>query len=171
MKKIIGRELIALIVAGVLLIQLAGCAADLLRAKFTERDGLLTYTDLQNSPFADTGLKIIIKKGDQGYVKFIKTDLQGQESKDYYLFDYNQNRMEKYYYVSAMGTAFYYDYDLVKGELVKLEGEGHQDVTQSAKDAGRWQSASENIAYEVKVLLDYFPKQYGISIKDAVQAE
>lgn len=133
-----------------------------------EKDGLTIYTDLQKSPFENSGLKITIKKGEDGYAKFVKTDLTGKETVDYYNFDYAKNVMEKYYYVSAMGTAYYYYYDLAGNALVKVEDGDHKDSTQSLKDNKRWDGANEKTQDEVKSLEDYFKSQYGMTIKEAV---
>lgn len=133
-----------------------------------EKEGLTIYTDLQKSPFEKSGLKITIKKGEDGYAKFVKTDLTGKETVDYYNFDYAKNMMEKYYYVSAMGTAYYYYYDLAGDALVKVEDGDHKDSTQSLKDNKRWDGANEKTKDEVKSLEDYFKSQYGMTIKEAV---
>ena len=65
-------------------------------SKFEEKDGLLVYLDLKNSPFEESGLNISIKKGEDGYADFVKTDLKGNETKDYYKFDYLTNTVEIY---------------------------------------------------------------------------
>ncbi|MBU5428257.1 hypothetical protein KQI41_17830 [Tissierella pigra] len=137
-------------------------------SKFEEKDGLLVYTDVENGPFDESGLKISIKEGEDGYVEFIKTDLEGNETVDYYKFDYATNTMEKYYYVSAMGTAFYYYYDLEEGQLVKVEDGDHNDSTEGMKSSGRWDSAAEKTDEEVKLLEDYFKEQYSMTIKESV---
>jgi predicted small lipoprotein YifL len=138
------------------------------KSKFEEKDGILVYTDVENGPFEESGLKISIKKGDDGYVEFIKTDLEGNETVDYYKFDYSTNTVEKYYYVSAMGTAFYYYYDLEKNELDKVEDGDHNDNTEKMKSSGRWDSAAEKTKEEVSILEDYFKEQYSMTIKEAV---
>ncbi|MBE6082300.1 MULTISPECIES: hypothetical protein [Tissierellales] len=137
-------------------------------SKFEEKDGLLVYLDLKNSPFEESGLNISIKKGEDGYADFVKTDLKGNETKDYYKFDYSTNTVEKYYYVSAMGTAYYYYYDLEKDELSKVEDGDHNDVTEKMKSSGRWDSAAEKAAEEIKSLQDYFKEKYGSTIEEAV---
>ncbi|WP_313164484.1 hypothetical protein [Sedimentibacter sp.] len=137
-------------------------------SKFEEKDGFLVYTDTENGPFEESGLKISIKKGEGGYAEFIKTDLNGNETVDYYKFDYVDNIAEKYYYVSAMGTAYYYYYDLEKDELAKVEDGDHNDTTESLKSAGRWDGAAEKTKEEVKILEDYFKEQYDTTIKEAV---
>lgn len=137
-------------------------------SKFEEKDGLLVYLDLENSPFEESGLNISIKKGEDGYADFVKTDLKGNETKDYYKFDYSTNTVEKYYYVSAMGTAYYYYYNLEKDELSKVEDGDHNDVTEKMKSSGRWDSAAEKTAEEIKSLQDYFKEQYGSTIEKTV---
>ena len=137
-------------------------------AKFEEKDGLLECVHLENNPFDQTGFKIVVKKGTDGYAKFIKTDLEGRETVDYYTFEYANNTVEKYYYVSAMGTAFYYYFDLEKNELVKVENGEHKDSTKSMKESGRWDKAAAGMVEEVKSIEDYFEEQFGKSIKDFV---
>lgn len=180
MKKIVSLLLVLMLVMGMA----AGCSSggneevntppaesSQEESKFEEVDGLLVYTDVENGPFEESGLKISIEKGDAGYAEFIKTDLDGNETVDYYKFDYEANTMEKYYYVSAMGTAFYYYYDLEAGELVRVEDGDHNDSTEGMKASGRWDSAAEKTKEEVETLENYFKDQYGMSIKEMVQAK
>jgi ABC-type cobalt transport system substrate-binding protein len=137
------------------------------KTKFEEQDGLLVYVDTENSPFEDSGLKISINE-DKNYVEFVKTDLEGKETVDYFKFDYSTNTMEKYYYVSAMGTAFYYYFDLEASELVKVEDGDHEDNTEGMKEAGRFDGAAEKTKDEVTELENYFKEQYHMTIKEAV---
>ena len=130
------------------------------KTKFEEQDGLLVYVDTENSPFEDSGLKISINE-DKNYVEFVKTV-------DYFKFDYSTNTMEKYYYVSAMGTAFYYYFDLEASELVKVEDGDHEDNTEGMKEAGRFDGAAEKTKDEVTELENYFKEQYHMTIKEAV---
>lgn len=139
-------------------------------AKFEEQDGLLVYVDTENSPFEDSGLKISINEG-ENYVEFVKTDVEGNETVDYYKFDYSTNTMEKYYYVSAMGTAFYYYYDLEKGELAKVEDGDHEDTTESMKESGRFDGAAEKTKDEVNELESYFKDKYNMTIKEAASGK
>jgi hypothetical protein len=134
-----------------------------------EKDGLLTATDTQKSPFENSGLKITIKKGQDGYAQFVKTDKQGNETKDYYKFDLATNTAVKYSYVAAMGSAYYYYYDLQKNELTKVEDGDHKDVTQRLKDAKRWDAAVTSTSEEVKALRSYFEAQFGKTIEKAVK--
>lgn len=133
-----------------------------------EKDGLTIYTDLKHSPFEASGLKITVKKGDSGYVKFVKTDLEGRETVDYYTFDCSKNILEKYYYVSAMGSAYYYYYDLGKKELYKVEDQDHKDITQTMKDSNRIESAKTKIEGEIDALENYYKTQFGKAIAEAV---
>lgn len=134
-----------------------------------EKDGLWTATDTQKSPFEDSGLKIIIKKGSGGYAQFVKTDKKGNETKEYYKFDFAINIAIKYTYVSAMGSAYYYYYDLLKNELVKVEDGDHKDVTQRLKEAKRWDGAAKTMSEDVKALQSYFQAQFGKTIEQAVK--
>lgn len=136
--------------------------------KFVEKDGILVYTDTKNSPFDESGLEIQIKKGEKGSAKFIVTDKEGKATVDYYIFDYDKNHVEKHYYVSAMGTEFYYYYDLDKKALVKIEDGEHKDSTEKTKSSKRWDKAVASIDEEVKALEKYYEDQYKMTIKEAV---
>ncbi|WMJ23135.1 hypothetical protein RBG61_00310 [Paludicola sp. MB14-C6] len=138
---------------------------------FLKEGDILTYTDTKNSPFEDCGLKIEVKQGKDGYVKFTKTDLEGKATVEYYNFDNATQTMLKHYYVGAMGTSFYYTYDLNKNELIKVEDKDHNDTTQKTKDSGRWDKAAKTVSDEVKFLQDYFKTQYEISILEACTIE
>ncbi len=140
-------------------------------SEFEEVDGMMVCIDTESSPFEDSGLKISIKKGEDGFAEFLITDKDGNETVNYYKFDFNENVVEKYNYVSAMGTAFYYYYDLEGKELFKIEDGDHKDSTDSAKEAGRWDSSAEKIKEEVESLENYFKEQYGKTIEEAVLGE
>ena len=136
-------------------------------AAFTDENGVLTYLDTEHSPFDGAGLKITADKAAKT-VKFVKTDLSGNETVEYYTFDYNSNTVEEYYYVSMMGTGFYYTYDLAAGEIVKIEDSDRNDSTQSTKDNGRYDSANEKMKGDVAAIESYFTEQYGVSVADMV---
>ncbi|HML46782.1 MAG TPA: hypothetical protein PKE04_08550 [Clostridia bacterium] len=134
---------------------------------FSVSEIVLTYTDLEHSPFENCGLKIDIKRGGEGYVMFTKVTLEGAATVDYYKFDFDNGIMEKYYYVSAMGTAYYYTWDLAEGALAKIEDGNRNDSSESLKKMGRWETAAETVAGEVEALQTYFAEQYGVSIEEA----
>lgn len=136
---------------------------------FADENGVLTYLDTEQSPFEGAGLKITADKSAKT-VNFLKTDLEGNETVEYYTFDYNSNTVEQYYYVSMMGTGFYYTYDLNAGEIVKIEDIDRNDSTQSTKDSGRFDSANDRLKGDVASLEAYFTEQYGISISDMVNS-
>ncbi|MCB2289413.1 hypothetical protein LGK97_06490 [Clostridium sp. CS001] len=169
MKKVINVFLVLTLVFSIL----TGCGNSATKSSsqlkgFSEENGLLVYTDKINSPFENSGLSISIKQGTDGYAKFIKTDKEGKETVDYYNFSYEKNQVEKYYYVSAMGTGFYYHYDLASNTLLKVEDIDHKDTTKSVKDSGRWDNAVLKVDDEIKSLEKYFMDQYKMSIKDSV---
>lgn len=135
---------------------------------FTDENGVLTYLDTTNAPFDGAGLKITADKAAKT-VNFVKTDLDGNETVEYYTFDFNTNTVEQYYYVSMMGTGFYYTFDLAANEIVKIEDSDHNDSTQSTKDNGRFDSANDRLKGDVETLQNYFTEQYGVSIEDMVK--
>ena len=135
---------------------------------FTDENSVLTYLDTANSPFDGAGLKITADKAAKT-VNFVKTDLDGNETVEYYTFDFNSNTVEEYYYVSMMGTGFYYTFDLAANEIVKVEDSDRNDSTQSTKDNGRYDSANDRMKGDVEALRNYFTAQYGVSIEDMVK--
>ncbi len=134
--------------------------------QFAEENGLLVCLDLENSPFEQSGLKITVDTSAQT-VNFVKTDLDGNETVEYWTFNTADNTVEKYYYVSMMGTGFYYYYDLTADELARIESDEHEDKTQSTKDSGRYDGANETTKDEVGKLSAYFEEQFGKTIADA----
>lgn len=135
---------------------------------FTDENGVLTYLDTANAPFEGAGLKITVDKAAKT-VNFVKTDLEGVETVEYYTFDFNSNTVEEYYYVSMMGTGFYYTFDLAANEIVKVEDSDRNDSTQSTKDNGRYDSANDRMKGDVEALRNYFTENYGVSIEDMVK--
>ncbi len=172
MKRVLALLLVLIMAAGAAS-GCAGKAAPALPEGVTaeQKDGLTIYTDTKSSPFENSGLRITVKKGGEGYAKFVKTDLEGRETADYYTFDYFKNVLEKYYYVPAMGSAYYYYYDLEKKEILKVEDQDHMDITQKMKDSGRLDSAREKIEGELEALEGYYKGQYNMTIKEAVTQE
>lgn len=135
---------------------------------FTDENGVLTYLDTANAPFEGAGLKITVDKAAKT-VNFVKTDLDGNETVEYYNFNLNNNTVEEYYYVSMMGTGFYYTFDLGANEIVKVEDSERNDSTQSTKDNGRYDSANDRMKGDVEALRNYFTENYGVSIEDMVK--
>lgn len=135
---------------------------------FTDENGVLTYLDTANAPFDGAGLKITVDKAAKT-VNFVKTDLEGVETVEYYTFDFNSNTVEEYYYVSMMGTGFYYTFDLAANEIVKVEDSDRNDTTQSTKDNGRYDSANDRMRGDVEALQNYFTENYGVPIEDMVK--
>lgn len=138
--------------------------------EFKEENGVLTCLDVKNSPFEKSGLKITLDKSKKT-VNFVKTDLEGKSTVEYWLFNYADNTVIKYSYVSAMGTGYYYYYDLTKNEITKLEDKDHADKTESSKQGGRLASATDTLKDEVSKLSSYFKQQFGKNIADAASGK
>lgn len=138
-------------------------------SKFTEEDGMFVFTDLENSPYEGMGLKIVVEKGETGKAKFVKTDMEGNEDVNYFIFDYSSNTFEKYNYVSAMGSGYYYYYDLAAKELTKVENNDHEDTTEGLKAAGRWDGAVASTEEDIVALEKYFEAQHGTTIEEFVK--
>lgn len=136
-------------------------------ADFSEEDGKLVYLDLEDSPFEEGGLKIEVDKEDES-VNFLITDDSGNTTLEYYNFDFKDNQMVKYKYVSMMGRGFYYIYDLEGDELVRMEDDDHNDTTASAKENGRFDGPAAESKEDVQKLEDYFTEKFGMTIKEAI---
>lgn len=136
------------------------------KLELKEEDGVLKCLDTTNSPFEDSGLNITVD-GETQTVNFVKTDSAGKDTVEYWKFNYTDNTVEKYTYVSMMGTGFYYYYDLSAQELVRVESDNHEDKTDSTKENGRFDSAAEDTKDQVNKLEAYFSEQFGKSIKEA----
>ena len=137
-------------------------------SKFVDENGVLTYLDTETSPFDGLGLKVLITPGPDGQAEFVITDLDGNEGADYFIFNYKDNTFEKYKYVSAMNSGYYYYYDLDNSELIKVEDKDHNDSTQGMKDSNRWDGAVESTEDDIHTLEDYFLSEYGQSIEEYV---
>lgn len=176
MKKIISIVVVVCLLTGVLV----GCGNSTDKTDATtsnetkglelvDNDGILVATDVSdNVPFDDAGFKIEINKATDGYAKFTVTDKKGNETADYYNFDFSTGEVEKYHYVSMMGTGFYYYYDMKVEELVRLENDEHADSTQSSKDSGRWDSAVEDTNVDIQAIEEYFSSEFGSSIEEYI---
>jgi len=123
--------------------------------------------DVENSPDPDRGYKIEIRRGSDGYVKFTVVALDGTVMTDYFLFMPNQSLMEWRRWVSAMGFTYFYSFDLNTRELLKVENDDGEDVSESMKTSGRWDNAVGTVTAEVEKMENYFRTQFGVSITEA----
>lgn len=133
-----------------------------------EENGVLTCLDTENSPFADCALRTTVDPA-AGTITFVKATKDGKDTKEYYRFTPAEHMLEQYYYVSMMGTGFYYYFDTDLGEMVRLEDKDHKDTTQSAKDNGRFEGPAKQIKEDAASLEEYFSKSFGMTLKEAVQ--
>ena len=104
-------------------------------------------------------------------MKFTKTALDGSVTVDCFTFMPSQMLVEKHLFVSAMGMDYYYIYDLSARALQKVENGEREDVTESLKNMGRFDSAAQTVSAEVEMLESYFAKQFGVSISEAYSNE
>lgn len=65
-----------------------------------------------------------------------------------------------------MGTGHYYDYDLANGELMAVLDNDRQDTTESAKQAGRFDSAVEKLNEEIAGPQQDFERLTGQTMED-----
>lgn len=132
----------------------------LLALGFEEKDGALEYLELENSPIQGGGLRIRIYR-DEAKIHMIKTDASGSDTVEYVTFHVGKNEVEKYKYVSMMGSGFYYYYNLESKELYKIENDAHEDRTESTKESGRFEGAVADVEDEIALLTAYFEGKFG----------
>lgn len=128
---------------------------------------MLTLIDLENSPDPDRGYKIEILHGSDGYVKFTVVGLDGTVMTDYFMFMPSQGRMEWRRFVSAMGFTYFYTFDTSARELLKIENDSREDVSETLKEMGRFDTAAETTSAEAVKMENYFRTQFGVSISEA----
>lgn len=134
----------------------------------TEENGVLTCFDAETSPFEDCAVRVTVDKSEKT-VTFVKATYDGQDTLEYYKFMPEENMVEQFYYVSMMGTGFYYYFDTELGEMTRMEDMNHEDSTQSAKENGRFDAPAARIKGEVVALEDYFAANFGMTIAEAIQ--
>ncbi|MGM9605887.1 MAG: ABC transporter substrate-binding protein, partial [Oscillospiraceae bacterium] len=134
----------------------------------TEENGLLTCFDAETSPFEDCAVRVTVDQSAKT-VTFTKATADGKDTQEYYCFMPEEHMMEQFYYVSMMGTGFYYYYDTELGEMVRMENMNHEDTTASAKENGRFDGPAERIKGEAAALESYFEESFGMTIAEAVQ--
>lgn len=165
------KRILLLVMAVFMMSFIVGCGNDSEvegNMEFVEENGLLFYTDLENSPFAKSGLKIEIQKGENGSVTFTKTDLSGNPTVDYYVFDFEKKTMEKYYYVSAMGNGYYVVLDLEGDEGLQMRDQSGEDITERIQSAGRWDASIDGAKEDKKLIEAYFQEYFDMSIEEAI---
>lgn len=143
-----------------------GTAQNTSTPKLEANGSVQECVDTACSPIADCGIHTVVDKA-AGTVTFTKTDKNGKDTVEYLKFTPAKNEVEKYYYVSMMGTGFYYYYDLSQDTMVRVEDKDHKDVTESSKSNNRFDKAAEEMKTEVTALQDYFKTYFGESVADA----
>lgn len=126
---------------------------------FEQKEGCLEFLELEQSPIAGGGLRIQFFP-EESKLHMIKTDASGNDTVEYVSFYLDKKEAEKYRFVSMMGTGFYYYYNIEKQELYKIENDAHEDRTQSSKEAGRFDGASDDMKSEVELLSTYFSGRF-----------
>lgn len=163
------KKLMTLVLALAMVLSLAACGSPDsgdAAVKLEDNNGILEAVDVATSPLEGCGVHVQVDKA-QGTVTFIKTDDAGQDTTEYYKFTPAKNEVEQYYYVSMMGTGFYYYFDLEANEMVRMEDMEHKDSTESAKENGRFDPAAEGLKADVAALQTYFESTFGMTIADA----
>lgn len=135
--------------------------------ELTEENGVLTCLDSETSPFEDCALRTVVDKQAKT-VTFTKATPEGQDTQEYYLFRPEEHMMEQFYYVSMMGTGFYYYYDTDLGEMVRMEDKDHNDTTESSKASGRYDGAAQRVKADATALEAYFSDSFGMTIAEAI---
>lgn len=138
-------------------------------SKFIEEEnGVWAYLDTETSPLDEGGIKVELVPGEGGHVKFIVTDLEGNETVEYYQFIPQESMMHRHRYVAAMGNSYHYYYDYISKEMVKITNGKEEDVTESMKSSGRWDSAVQENGDLAEKLLKYFEDTFEATLEEAV---
>ena len=165
------KKLITLLMAVLAVACFAGCSSKAEESTTTSLedngDGTLTYLEVENSPL-DGGLLITVDKS-AGTVNMQITDKSGKETTEYYKFSPADGTCERYRYVSMMGTGFYYTYDYNSGEISTVLNNDKEDVTQSTKDSGRYESARSETKEYVDSLISYFETNFNTTLVDIIK--
>ena len=157
------KKATAIILALTLLICLTACAKETSGSAsggpaLKEENGVLTCLDTTSSPFEDCAVRVSVDKT-AGTVTFTKATKDGQDTKEYYRFTPSEHMLEQFYYVSMMGTGFYYYYDTDLGEMVRIEDKDHNDSTASAKENGRFDGPAAQIKKDAATLEEFADKE------------
>lgn len=131
----------------------------LLAKGFEQKEGYMEFLELEKSPISGGGLRIQFFP-EEMKLHMIKTDSAGNDTVEYLTFRLDKKEVEKYRYVSMMGTGFYYYYNIEKEELYKIENDSHTDKTESTKEAGRFENAYNEVKEEVKKIGEYFGERF-----------
>jgi hypothetical protein len=165
------KRIITLLMAVLTIACLAGCSSKAEESTAASLEdsgnGTLTYLEVENSPL-DGGLLITVDKS-AGTVNMQITDKSGNETTEYYKFNPADNTCERYRYVSMMGTGFYYTYDYNAGEISTILNNDKEDVTQSTKDSGRFESAQSETKEYVDSLISYFETTFSTTLDDIIE--
>ena len=150
----------------------AGCvssttSSDSASALADNGDGTLSALDTTGSPI-DGGLNITVDKN-EGSVNMQITDANGEDTVEFFKFTPADSTCHRYRYVSMMGTGFNYFFDYSAGTMTKIEDIDNNDVTDSTKEQGRFDSAESETKELVDSLMAYFEETYGMSIDNAVE--
>lgn len=131
----------------------------LLAKGFEQKEGYMEFLEIEKSPISGGGLRIQFFP-EEKKLHMIKTDSTGNDTVEYLTFFLDKMEVEKYRYVSMMGTGFYYYYSVEKEELYKIEDNSHADKTESTKEAGRFENAYNEVKEEVTKILEYFSERF-----------
>ena len=165
------KLLTAIVILLVGVIGLSGCSGSPLSdAGFEEAgDGTYTYLDTTASPLPEGGVKVDLETGQTGSVTFTVTDTDGNDTVDYYQFTPADKMMLRHRYVAGMGMTYNYYYNYGTSELEKVTDADDEDVTESMKMSGRWDSAATETAGLSASLISYFETTFGMTMSEAVE--
>lgn len=139
-------------------------------AQLTENGGELVDTDPEASALEGSGFDIAIDPA-AGTAMFQHIDpATGDAFEEYSAFDFGSGTFERKVFVEAMGAAFVYTSDLATDELQSIENADGEDVSESIRERGRWDSAEQDSADQRAAVEEYFEGRYGQSVEQAATA-
>lgn len=139
-------------------------------ATLTEENGLLVDTDKDANVVEGTGFDITIDP-EAKTATFQQIDpASGEEFQNVDVFGFENGVFRRTVNVSAMGATFVYYADLATGELQSIQNAAGEDVSDSVREQGRWDSAQSGTQTERENIESYFEARYGMTIEEAVNA-
>lgn len=139
-------------------------------ATLTSQDGKLVDKDLTAEVIEGSGFEITIDPAAQTALFQTVDPSTGDPFKNSDLFDYANGTFVRTVFVSAMGTTYLYTADLASGELQMIQNAAGEDVSESVRGQGRWDSVASATATQQTDIESYFQTRYGTTIQDAVTA-
>lgn len=140
-------------------------AAPAASAMLTEQDGKLVDTDKEAKVIEGAGLAITVDPAAKT-VTFQQIDpASGEKFQNFTTFDYTKGTMLRHLVSSAMGKTYEYTLELATNTLASVADDKGKDLSESTRQAGRWEKAEGETRAQRADFEAYFLARYGKSIE------